>query len=404
MDQDFNEEVLDVRKAIEKTTSKVSLRDLEKKGFRQVKVLRAGDINQLIFKEIQKVLAKHGRGVGMSDEQLRKIGEEAQAEVKRQIAEKQALMKEKGRLEEEKARVDEGFRRLEDKVNQLNAQISAEKQAFQSEKAAFEQEKRSLYDKGLEGQQSVARQFEGQISDLKARLAKAEEAAGGIPQEEYDAVRDRAKRREQELEGEIDSLRAKIKGVQEEGDAYTVRLKRQVSELEENEERLRRRAEGFEEENKSLREDVTRLRKELEEAPAVSASGTGMNVDAAEMQRMRFEMEQRDAKMKDLISGLASTLVTAGSGGGGGDDNPDLTKQFKSLQLSLSDQLRKGLAGVGGGKAFLDADLSPEAAALLFQQHADVEMETNITNISMKETKAAGVKDKLSRLRNLRKK
>ena len=48
MDQDLQKQVLDVRKVIEKSTSKVSLRDLEKKGFRQVKVLRAGDINQLI--------------------------------------------------------------------------------------------------------------------------------------------------------------------------------------------------------------------------------------------------------------------------------------------------------------------------------------------------------------------
>ena len=71
-DQDLKQEVLDVRKVIEKSTSKVSLRDLEKKGFRQVKVLRAGDINQLIMKAVQNVLAKAPRG-GMSQSDIQRI-------------------------------------------------------------------------------------------------------------------------------------------------------------------------------------------------------------------------------------------------------------------------------------------------------------------------------------------
>ena len=86
MDPDLKKEVLDVRKVIEKNTSKVSLRDLEKKGFRQVKVLRAGDINQLIFKAVQNVLAKQPRGV-MSDAERDRVLKEARADFERQMAE-----------------------------------------------------------------------------------------------------------------------------------------------------------------------------------------------------------------------------------------------------------------------------------------------------------------------------
>ena len=63
MDGDIKKDILDVRKVIERSTSKVSLRDLEKKGFRKVKVLRAGDINQLIYKAVQTVLAKQPGGM-----------------------------------------------------------------------------------------------------------------------------------------------------------------------------------------------------------------------------------------------------------------------------------------------------------------------------------------------------
>ena len=84
MDHDLRQEVLDVRKVIERSTSKVSLKDLEKKGFRQVKVLRAGDINALIMKAVQNVLAKAPRG-GMSDEERQKIMKSARDELNAQI-------------------------------------------------------------------------------------------------------------------------------------------------------------------------------------------------------------------------------------------------------------------------------------------------------------------------------
>src|SRR5579862_4411850 len=84
-DSEMQDNILDVRKAIEKSTSKVSLRDLEKKGFRKVKVLRAGDINQLIYKAVQTVLAKQpATGGALDEEEKKRIVAEAEAEVQKQ--------------------------------------------------------------------------------------------------------------------------------------------------------------------------------------------------------------------------------------------------------------------------------------------------------------------------------
>ena len=49
--------VREVREAFQGQAGKLSLRDLERRGFRQVKVLRAGDVNQLIARAVERALA-----------------------------------------------------------------------------------------------------------------------------------------------------------------------------------------------------------------------------------------------------------------------------------------------------------------------------------------------------------
>lgn len=321
---ELKREVLDVRKVIEKSTSKVSLRDLEKKGFRQVKVLRAGDINQLIFKAVQNVLAKQPRS-GMTEEERQQIVKEARTELDRQLKEKKQIAADKTQIEEAKLR-------LEAKVNELNQQMANERRQFEAEKREFTVQKQSLFEKSLENQKQAATNYQDQINDLRKRLESAE------------TRRDR-------LEAEAERLR----------------------------------------------EELVKAKEDM--AGVTHGSGL-LNADAAELQRMRMEAEQRDQQMKSMIEGLANTLAGAGGGGGNGGD---LSKQFKSLQLSLSDQIRKGMGSMGRGGQ--DFDLSPEAAAALFAGQADdVQMETNIRDIKVEEKKAAGVNDKLAKLRNLRKK
>jgi chromosome segregation ATPase len=382
MDPDLSKEVLDVRKVIEKSTSKVSLRDLEKKGFRQVKVLRAGDINQLIFKAVQNVLAKQPRGAGMSEEERQKIIADARAELDQQMAAMREMQQESQRIEAEQA-----YRNLEAKLGQVNQQFQAREQALQREREAFARDKQSLYEKGLEGQQSAARQFEGQIQDLRNQLCAAEQRAAGlegaVPRQEHEDTLARAKSRLSELQQEV-----------QETESRAQRYKKHNDQLEESEAKKARQISALEDEIKSLKE-------ELAAAPQPTASGFG-SVDGSELQRMRFEMEQRDSEMRALISGLAGTLASARQAPVAAADNGEVAKQLKAMQSSLADQLRRsiGTLGKGGGKDF---DLSPEAAAALFASGKDdVVLETNISTIAVKEQQAAGVKDKLSKLKNMR--
>jgi len=344
MDDNLRKEVLDVRKVIEKSTSKVSLRDLEKKGFRQVKVLRAGDINQLIFKAVQNVMAKQGGGA-FSDAERQKIMAEAKADFDRQMAANREIQQKSQQIEEAKVR-------LEQKVNELNQQIAAEKRAFQDEKAEFQRDKQVLMEKSLEGQQTAAKNYEVQINDLKARLGKSE---GGVSREEHEQLTRRYKTQIDDLEQDVDKYRTKAKALQAKVD-------------------------------------------ELERAGATSS---GMGANDQELQRMRMEMEQRQNRMQEMMMGIANSLVHARAGGGGGGG--DMSDQFKKMQMQISDTIRKA---TGGGKHDIGLDLTPEQAAALAAtvDYGDDQMQTNIKDIEVKEQSAAGVKDKLAKLRNLRKK
>ena len=70
-------EIQEVRKIIESSTSKVSLRDLEKKGFRKVKVLRSNDIDELIRRAVTAVVAReHAESGHISEDVIQRSKEE----------------------------------------------------------------------------------------------------------------------------------------------------------------------------------------------------------------------------------------------------------------------------------------------------------------------------------------
>ncbi len=373
MDPDLKQEVLDVRKVIEKSTSKVSLRDLEKKGFRQVKVLRAGDINQLIFKAVQNVLAKSGRGGGMSDAERQKVMAAAKAELDRSMADKR--------------QIEQAHGNLQAKLQEVNAQLLREKQAFEQEKQAFARDKQALMEKSLEGQRLNSQNFQGQITDLQQRLAAAQ---GGVSKDEYDSVRKRYTVQLEDLENDVERYRSKIRSLEEEN-ASGARAVGRAASLETEVQRL----EGL----------VNQLKAELQEASVVSGSGRIDGDAQAEMQRMRMEFEQGQSRMQDMMAGIANTLIAAQNAPPAVGAAPDMTKQFAKLQQGIGDAVRKATGGLRGGGA-ADMDLTAEQAAALFANMLEDTgpMETNITDVELKTIKAAGVSDKLAKLRNMRKK
>lgn len=325
MDGDIKKDILDVRKVIERSTSKVSLRDLEKKGFRKVKVLRAGDINQLIYKAVQTVLAKQPAGMGEAERQ--QVLAEAKAEYERQTKQLQELQEAQDRVEQEKQQIEQAKANLEQKLAQVNAQLVAEKKRLEAEKAQVEREKATISEKGFDAIQTAQKQ----AADLQQRLIDAERrAAQAVPLEQYNQLREEARTR------------------------------------------------------------VVELEQRLKEAEAAQAKA----VENGEVEKLRLEMQARDAQQAQMFQELMGALKTGGGGGGGGGD---IDKQLKAMQQNLVDTMRK-FAG-SGMKGFEESQV--DIGTLLAAQ-ADIQVETNIKDVNVKQQSAQGVKDKLSKLRNMR--
>ncbi|MBI3723614.1 hypothetical protein HY251_06630 [bacterium] len=330
-DSEMQNNILDVRKAIEKSTSKVSLRDLEKKGFRKVKVLRAGDINQLIFKAVQTVLAKQAPGMGEAERA--QVLAEAKAEYEKNVKQLQQAQQALDKVEQEKEAVDakareveEAKKRLEQKVAELNTQLSAEKRKMEADKAAFaeekkqlDREKQNLFEKGMDA-----------VKGSQQQVAQAEQRAVSL------------QARVRELEAEVERVKS---------------------------------------EPKSDPEEIASMRAEMEVAKEKAAAQSAQAIEAF-------------GAVMNAIGQMKAQPVAAGVGG-------DWDKRMKAFELNLGDQLRKfaGAAQRGGWDEGSTVDL----AALMARQTADdVKLETNIKDVGVKQQTAAGVKDKLSRLKNMR--
>ncbi len=86
----------DVREALDRSTQKMRLRDLEKKGFRHVKVIKQSDIRALVLEAVDKVLALHSGADAADPEVVRQV----QEELSRVMAERQEREDEIVRLRE----------------------------------------------------------------------------------------------------------------------------------------------------------------------------------------------------------------------------------------------------------------------------------------------------------------
>jgi hypothetical protein len=178
----------EVRKLIEKSTSKVSLRDLEKKGFRKVKVLRSNDIDEMIRRAVGAVLAREG----MTEAQSEAIVEKSKEELKNVMAAAQAAEQERAEIAAEKEELEAQARELrtrlaqrtdlESKLKELQRRLADEEEARQrvEEKLrASEQFEEIAVNAGrriadLERQLKSKRTDDGEVDDLRMRLKRVE--------------------------------------------------------------------------------------------------------------------------------------------------------------------------------------------------------------------------------------
>lgn len=452
MDPDLKKDILDVRNVIEKSTSKVSLRDLEKKGFRKVKVLRAGDINQLIYKAVQTVLAKQPTAA-MGEEEKQRILAEAQKEFEEQKAQLAELQKQSEKVEAEREageqraqQIEQAHKNLEAKLAQVNAQLSSERQKMLEARAQLEREKQNLYEKGMD----AVKGSQAQVTELQAKLLEAEgKLSNVVSTEQYEQLRNEARERVQaatakaeELERKLrtaehdaqlntDTLNSRLKGAQEaqaESETRVEKMRARLNELESDVSRMRPRAERaqqieaelerikpdaqraqleaerYKAEAQKLEAEVERLRAEVERArtevkPSSDASQEVLvlkdQLAAAQLESQQ-QMQTMFASLMLAMKEQQQTVVAAPAASASG---PDFEKMMKGLQNTLTDQFRKM-----GGKNFSyeGGESSVDLGTLMARNADSAPLETNIKDVGVKQQSAAGVRDKLSKLRNLR--
>lgn len=344
MDGDIKKDILDVRKVIERSTSKVSLRDLEKKGFRKVKVLRSNDIDELIRRAVTAVVAREGTS-GEDARISEELIDQSRQELKRLMGAQQAAENERAELE---AAVEAARARA--------AQEAEARGAAEAKAAALDRKLQDAAKRLLTTEQEAAA-LRRRVEDAEARAGSAKDAESRLS-----SVRNESDARVSQLRHELDEMRSKLKQVETE--------RRLVVELEVP--KLRARVEELEGEARAAR------------VASVAAPAAGADED-----KMR-------AMFRDLLK-----EVGAGAGAGAGVSGDALKAEFAKLQSSLA----QTLATSGGRPQVTDADLEIAKVSLdaLFRHDDAGAVQSNIGDVKLKEqTLTSDLKSKLDKLKALR--
>ncbi|GIW71135.1 MAG: hypothetical protein KatS3mg102_0677 [Planctomycetota bacterium] len=284
-------ELRQVRQLIEKSTSKVSLRELEKKGFRKVKVLRSNDIDQMIRQAVAVAISRAGVDAAAKEELVRKSRDELNK-----------LMRQAQQVEAERAELLEQNHRLESELRQLRTRLAEHEEAQRE----VDRLKRSLEEAQV------------QVLALQSRASTAEQQLAELARARH----------------ELEEARAQHKRLETE--------KRLLEELELP--KLRERIAQLEEEVRQARE-AARL------APPPAAGGGGL--DPAELRAMMRDLVQEvagargDESVKAEIHRLQQSIASALAAAGGSRSRGGHRRRSGGCQ-DLARQDLRARAGGGG--------------------------------------------------------
>jgi chromosome segregation ATPase len=277
-------ETLDIQRVISTSTSNVSIDDLSKKGFKQVKVLNQAVITKLIAEAVDRVLVERSKEI--SREERDKVIKEAKTQF--ESLAKQRLEKERGRIEE-----------LETANHSLSAEIETLKKRLTA---------------SLEVQatrdQAVAR-----VESLQSELARLGQQA-----KETDAWKQSSLEHEKNFElfqARVGDLEASLKQRDEEAAALRHELGEREKRLGMLEGQLAARAEELETARSTAADAgaVEKLFHKLEEK--LTSSGK-----PADMGQVMLSLDSLSRKLANLGSG------GGGGGGGGSAEGSELTAEF----------------------------------------------------------------------------
>lgn len=410
MDPNLGKQLTDIRGMLEKTTSKVSLRDLEKKGFRKVKVLRAADINQLIYKAVQTVIAKGGPQMGAAERE--KILKESQDEFNRlmkQVQEAQKAEKAANRaateaeekvqqagakaleVERHQQQVEASRAQLEAQVSELNRKLVAEKQAFEREKQEFalqkqelERQKQELYTTGMQTQATTVQAHQKQVEALQRRLEEAQ----SIAMDSKSQVTQAEARARSEVERLVEEARR-----EGEREASAARREAQEAKLE-----LDRAAAKAKAQADARVKEYERKVEVLEEEKLKAAAGSEQLKEAMESARS-FEREAK--RLREAEEDYKARLTSARERALELEKELEGVKQKNKGLRGASDDLEAAQARVTRQKAHieeLEADLK-KAKRRISELEADAAgFERRLKDSAAKETELDSMRGKVKEL------
>lgn len=320
---------LDFKRVIEKSTSEVALSDLQRKGFKQVKVLNRRVIFQLIAEAVDAVITDRRQQIGQ--EERGKVIEESRAKF-------DAMAQERLQIQQELA----DLRHFREHAESTSRSEAALRQALEDEVELYKSRAGRADELQAETErlQSELARARAQIEELRAEL---ETSAG--------------------QSGEIEKIRASAREALA-GKAEAENL------LEE----ARTRLGTSQGEVESLREELAAAKALLEESQNQKSEVNSQQFTMALLSKLGEKSSQNTeiGALQASIESLANKIAFMGTGGGGG--------------------------GGGGFGPVVDGEIDMER---LFAVSTEDGLESNVSKVEVKESKAGGVKNTLAKLKAL---
>lgn len=335
---------IDVKAAIEKNSQVTSVADLEKRGKRQVKVIKTSLIYDLIQQAVRNVQRTQGSSLD-ADEQ-RKLVEKSKEEFGRLLSEQQGQKKQLQELQS-------GIQKYQKLVAELNQQIAAHADDLKGEADRA---------RNLDAENG---RYRAQVVELSAQLESIEKSQS---KEAEDLV----------------ALRGKIGGLEE-----ALKVARQVA--EDREQQIHTVEDTTRKESEDYRLQVASLTAELK---AVRESQPNAEEMLSELKQMREEFRAMEAHNREL----EVTAARAEAAPSAALLEQILEKKMSQITTELSQKFAGMQKGGTGGTSPEDIKLTIKQ---LFSAELDREIESNIGDIKVKETKSGGIGANLERLKNL---
>lgn len=435
---------LDLQQALEQGTKKMDLSELEKKGFKHVKVLDEKAMEEIVRKAVDKVVSTK------TDEERERIIEQSQKELERLMKEHKAVrsraqlleadknelveqveslqreLELKSEIEEEQLhkKFQEGTASMQKQVEEVkkrgetlaqeieklrveNARLQAQLQA-EREKVQKLQESEPRLQAALKDVQDLNRQNARYQTELETAGRRLNELETGLEREQSrlrEAEHARTEMVEQVLKlqakgtedaklvREIDQLKVQLSKAEElvrDGSKEHGALKAKAADLERNVQELQvalqkatAEAARLEGENGPLRKEVDHLRAGLATVEAVAEMERG-KVRAAEGEaaRLRERLEARDQELAADREKLQELLA--------------LRRKLEEAEAVERD-LRAAANRATAGAAALEKQFADERAAA---KGREAEMQRRIADADRIEVERVGLQQELMRLRS----